>query len=690
MIIVSKLKTFGTNLKILWNDVSFNRSVKMFGVVIAMALAVFALLWFLGVGIKAEVYQGKTGGHPMKFLEYAFCVLGAIDGNPEAQPVYAVYAASVRLAGAILIGGVITSFLCTLLDRYSDMTLHGLMYRKLSGHTVIVGYGVITDDFIRRVLGDREDFESWFPDRPLFEEHKSPFGKVLLYTSDDVVKVRESLTNLLPKKFVKNIEFVSGEMDIASQPDKICDRLCLKEARRVFVLGDYVDAGAGELRNLNFARVMVEYLRERLPEGNNPFPIYVQMENSCSFDTVKKMDCGFDARKVMLIPFSMAEGWARSVWGDIASKYEPLDFRPLQKGDYVHLIVGGLSDFGRALAIEAIRVAHYASGEQTRITLVDPQPARWRGLVSSYPGLDLLPDMEIKYVADDLQSHAVRELLAAEARNPHCLLTVAVCDASPDVALASALNLPREIYPGSPTCPRERVPRVLVRQEHGDAKTAGWDPGRLLPGAGTRYACVQPFGWQEQGVPTWCLQRFSVLAGSWFYRHKNWEDVFVKERGENVDLDAMRRESFDLYKVKQMSLLWANVYTIDHLATVLRQLGLKAVRSGTAQDFRDALDSSIAAWNMLQGPRLREFARAEHYRWMADRVLMGYLPHPERPTKDDTYRWHDCLVEFDKLSEENVRKDESSVKCRIFTLAMMGFHIEPLHEPITNIASERF
>ena len=63
---------------------------------------------------------------------------------------------------------------------------------------------------------------------------------------------------------------------------------------------------------------------------------------------------------------------------------------------------------------------------------------------------------------------------------------------------------------------------------------------------------------------------------------------------------------------------------------------------------------------------------------MADRILMGYLPHPQAPVKNDTYRWHDCLIDFDKLSEENVRKDESSVKCRIFTLAMMGYHIEPL------------
>ena len=668
--------TYVKNLRILWNDVSFNRSVKMLGVVMLSAMALFFVLWLLGIGINAEVYQGRAGRHAMSFLEYAFCVLGAIDGDPEMQPVYAVYSAIVRLAGAILIGGVITSFLCTLLERYSDMTLHGLMYRRLSGHTVVVGYSVITDDFIRRVLSDREDFESWYPDRPLFGEHKSPPGKVLLYTSDDVAKVRESLANLLPKKIVKDIEFVSGEMDISSQPDKICERLCLKDARHVFVLGDYVDAGAGELRNLNLAVAMAGYLRDRIPEGN-PFPIYVQMEDSCSFDVVKKMDFGFDAKKVMMIPFSFSEGWARTVWGNVDSTYEPLDFRPMRDGDYVHLVIGGLSSFGRALAVEAIRVAHYVNGEKTRITLVEPQPAIWCALAAAYPGLGILPDVEIKYIQGDLHSDDVRTLLASEANNPHCLLTIAVCDESPDAALSTALNLPREVYPESPDCPHELVPRILVRQDHCSSTFSGVgsESSPLYQG---RYAHVQPFGWQELGVPTWCLQRFFVLAGSWFFKHKDWENVFVNGRAEDIDLDGMRREAFDIFKGKPMSLVWANVYTVDNLATVLRQLGLKGVRSGTEQDFRRDMRASLMARDKLQGPILRDFARAEHNRWMADRVLMGYLPHPNQPTKDDTYRWHNCLVGFDELSEENVRKDESSVKCRIFTLAMMGYHIEPI------------
>ena len=675
MIIVSKLKTFGINLKILWNDVSFNRSVKMFGVVIVMALAVFALLWFLGVGIKAEVYQGKTGGHPMNFLEYAFCVLGAIDGNPEVLPVYAVYSAVVRLAGAILIGGVITSFLCTLLDRYSDMTQRGLMYRKLSGHTIIVGYSKITDDFIRRTLNGEEDFECWFPDRSLFGKRKATPGKVLLYTSDDVIRVRESLSNLLSKEVVSKIEFVSGEMDLSNKRNSICKRLCLKDARRVFVLGDHVDSGAGELRNLNFAMAMAGYLRGRRPDGL-PFPIYVQMENSPSFDLVKKMDYGFDARKVMLVPFSFSEGWARAIWGSPDSRYEPLDFRPMRHGDHVHLVIGGLTSFGRALAIQAIRVAHYVNGQKTRITLVDPDRSHWQRFVFAYPGLSLLPDIEISYVQDDLRSDAVREMISAEAQDPCSLLTVAVCDDSQDMALETALNLPREVYPESASRDPSTATRVLVRQDHGGSRE-GRGSERFPPKRG-RYEYVQPFGWQELGVPMWCLQRFPVLIGMWFFKHKDWEDRLGSCQMADVDLQRMRREAFDLYKGSVLSLIWANVYTADSITTVLRQLGLKAVRSGNEEDFNRNVGAGLSVIKRLQGAVLRDFARAEHNRWMADRVLMGYLPHPKCPTKDNDYRWHNCLIDFEKLPEENVRKDENSVKGCIYTLAMMGYHIEPI------------
>jgi hypothetical protein len=285
-----------------------------------------------------------------------------------------------------------------------------------------------------------------------------------------------------------------------------------------------------------------------------------------------------------------------------------------------------------------------------------------------------LPDMEISYVEGDLQSDLARALLASEAKNPHCLLTVAVCDDSPDSALDTALNLPREVYPQSKDYASEHIPRILVRLEHSGSMRSKEELGHFLSGPETRYACVQPFGWQEQSVPAWCLQRFSVLAGSWFYKHKDWEKIFVNGEVDDIDLNGMRREAFDLYKETALSLLWANVYTLDSLSTVFRQLGFKAVQSDEEQDFKRNLHASRSAYDKLRGPLLRDFARAEHNRWMADRILMGYLPHA---TKDNTYRWHNCLINFDGLSEENVRKDESSVKCRIFTLAMMGYHIKP-------------
>ena len=155
-----------------------------------------------------------------------------------------------------------------------------------------------------------------------------------------------------------------------------------------------------------------------------------------------------------------------------------------------------------------------------------------------------------------------------------------------------------------------------------------------------------------------------------------WEAQLGGKRIEDIDFDAMRKEAFGLYQEVKMSLAWANVYTADSITTVLRQRGFKAVRSVNEQDFRRDVHASLSVIKGLSRPVLRDFARAEHNRWMADRVLMGYLPHPGTPRKDDDYRWHNCLVDFGALSEAYVHNDESSVKSGIYTLAMMGYRVE--------------
>ena len=358
------------NARALVGDVAFSRNVKILGVVVFLSVLCFVALWCLGVGIKAEVYNQVSGRHVLTFHEYLFSVLGAIDADPDAAPVYAMYSAFVRLVGAIIIGGVLTSFLCSLLSRFSDMTLRGLLVPLLSDHVVIVGYTALTDDLIRLLLSDdgRDPFEKWFPYR-LHLKRKNKI-KILLYTSDDVQHVRDSLNSVLDTEMERRVVYAFGDMDMSKKKlaKEICQKLSLHRARVVIVLGDSCDPGRGDLKNLAFASVAGGYVRRRkiavhvekvndmenvselsqvrYGSENIPTPFYVQMDDVPTADLIKRMEYKigsmvlrnnkadlnvepsdlklFRARMrqvdlgvvgVYIRPFSYFEGWARAIWG---------------------------------------------------------------------------------------------------------------------------------------------------------------------------------------------------------------------------------------------------------------------------------------------------------------------------------------------------------------------------------------
>lgn len=77
-----KWKSWRRNARILVGDVAFSRNLKILGVVVFLSVLCFVALWYLGVGIKAEVYNQVNGRHVLTFHEYLFSVLGAIDADP--------------------------------------------------------------------------------------------------------------------------------------------------------------------------------------------------------------------------------------------------------------------------------------------------------------------------------------------------------------------------------------------------------------------------------------------------------------------------------------------------------------------------------------------------------------------------------------------------------------------------------
>ena len=349
------------NARTLACDGSFSRNVRIMGMLVLLSVACFVALWYLGVGIKAELYNQDGSRHVLTFHEYLFSVLGAIDADPDAAPVYAMYSAFIRLVGAILIGGVLTSFLCSLLSRFSDMTLRGLLVPALGNHTVIVGFTALTDDLIRTLLSESEknSFENWCPYRPLRRKRK---GKILLYTSGDVQNIRDTLNSVLDSDMERRIVYAFGDMDMTNgrMAEEVCQKLSLLRAKSVIILGDASDPGRGDLKNLAFASVAGGYVRKhrldmhkkkvnrmgasgleqlRFDSENTPIPFYVQMDDISTFGLIKHMEYKIGSRAlregqparasaresvacidlgsvgVYIRPFSYYEGWARAMWG---------------------------------------------------------------------------------------------------------------------------------------------------------------------------------------------------------------------------------------------------------------------------------------------------------------------------------------------------------------------------------------
>ena len=318
-------RSWRRNASVLVGDVSFRRNLRILSVVLALSALCFVSLWYLGVGIKAEVYNRAGSRHVLTFHEYLFSILGAIDPDPDAASVYAIYAAIVRLIGAILIGGVLTSFLCSLLARFSDMTLKGKLVPVLSDHVVIVGYTALTDDIVRMLLARdgsrsanaRNPLVDWSPHLP--KEARQVCSKVLLYTSGDVQSIRDSLSSVLERNVWRRVVYAFGDMDMSDpkMAKVVCQKLSLHRAKAVIVLGDAFDPGRGDLKNLAFASVAGGYVRrckikpheavlnrlandvpkltallEKVRHSSEfkPTPFYVQMDEVPTVDLIKRME----------------------------------------------------------------------------------------------------------------------------------------------------------------------------------------------------------------------------------------------------------------------------------------------------------------------------------------------------------------------------------------------------------------
>ena len=538
-----------------------------------------------------------------------------------------IYFLGIFIFNGLLIA-TINRFMATRADRYKKGTN---TYRNLRNHYVIIGYGTSCPSIIRNI-SNREKMDST--------------TRFLVLTNQNPETIRLNIQAQLQDLEEKTVIY-SGGMDTMSH----LERLCINNAKEVFILGEGREAGR-DSRNLECAK-MVKAIREKTPTAT--LPINVQFDKPTSYSTIKRITIPKhyyknekDEEVTYIHPFNFYENWARLLWG-----YHHLDtYKPLDRGQivengpdgklvpaqkHVHLVIAGFNEMGVALLLQALRVCHFPNynettgANKTRITVIDSKmDSLLPTFKAQYPYLNQITDVEIEYVAEAIESESVRDKLSNLAGQADTLLTVAICFDDADNSLSAALTLPDALYyhiADGNIVPNEDV-GILVRQE---IKSGLAD---LLDSENGKYTNVKVFGTCDKGVDDKLLDdKMAIIINGHFhfkYGSDTPRDFFksVEEDRESTLAEAVR-EWIALNEDKR----FANRYQTEIYKTY--------------QSYRPLLE---------QNPEL--LYQTEHMRWCAERSITGYRDMHNPSIKSGVYQLHHLIVPYYDLNDHEKGKDK--------------------------------
>lgn len=303
---------------------------------------------------------------------------------------------------------------------------------------------------------------------------------------------------------------------------------------------------------------------------------------------------------------------------------DPDGFGP-QDSRSVHLVILGLGHMGESVAVQALKIGHFANLRPLRITIVDREAGKRREVFATrYPQAHLAGQVE--YVECDVEGERVRDHLQEWSRDAAQILNLAVCldDDSKSLGvgmeLAEMLNwrdipirIRMEQRPGPLTFQAQRAPR-----------------SRQLSGL-----CV--FGMIEQV----CTEQNIVNAELDRLARAIHADFLEKNPGRMRPWDEIDEETREF-----------NREQADHIAVKLR-----AINCYAAEKPEDPADQLVTSFDELAA--VQPLAIMEHRRWCAGHYLAGWK---WAEIRNDDKKEHWCLVDWTELPKVDAKAIEAGRK----------------------------
>lgn len=599
--------------------------------------------------------------------------------------------------GVLLLNGLLVSVLVGLFDskreKWRTGTARYSKYLRKKSLYVIIGGGEIDVQIVRSIFD--KVVES--PNRSIFKREIS-YPYILIQTSSNVEDLRANIYSQLNNDSERRHVVIYAGSRTSSNDIAELD-LSRAKLLYIFgeIKLEESQESMHDAYNMRCLELVADYLRNNPRPTDDKLRTYLMFEHQTTFSIYQFSEISESVKANLdFRPINFYELWAQRVLinpgitaDEVANaKYKPLEGEGINKDsdDFVHLVIFGMSRMGIALAIEAAHLAHYPNFVtkkiRTRITFIDAnmeqernffmsrfrgmfELARHRYVVASPSAVNIYSneecgewvnptndmssdgrrkyahlgddfiDIEWEFIDGTIENPVICKYLEDAAKKPNAKLTVAMCHADLNQAVAAAIYLPSTIYDS------ERLLQVLVYQRYDDALFSQLSHKKYSTPFNHK---IVSFGEISKTCSIDWLERRYEMADQIDKIYKyidSGEDVLVDvvltgvrdwttkynqmlcevksnvDKCKEVDCEATYNEFNNhkefIYGKSQAAKLWSNIYNANSIWTKLRCANIKTCNHTIAEI--DINDENI--WLI---------ANVEHNRWNVEQLMMTYQP----------------------------------------------------------------
>jgi len=442
---------------------------------------------------------------------------------------------------------------------------------------------------------------------------------------------------------------------VAIEPDDDNDNIAAcRELKAIVITGDATDSDILRLARVHHADKVIaitgndgtnveiavrtfQLIKDQGVHLNQPVKCYVQVADT-------KLRLLFDRHPVFTEisdPFEITVFNTYSNSARLLFERFPLDRTGISASDSteVHLIILGFGQMGESVLLQAAKSGHFANRKKITFTVVDRMADKKSKIFRGhYPQINAV--CSTRFINTDVEDPDFLDDISLWCNKENCFTTIIVTLDDDAQALSCALDLLLRLENTSiPIIVRMSEDTGLAVLLQNEAAASDW------------MASIHPFGMTGDI----CNSKMLMDEQLDNYARKIHEN-FVNQQLKN----GRSTEDPGMYPWEKLNpdLKDSNRQQADHIAIKLRAIGIIILSdNGIESDFDGFTPDEVEL-----------LACMEHDRWVAERLLAGWMPGP----KEAGRRFSPYLVDYTELPDHIREYDREAVRNIPALLAMAG------------------